>query len=79
MNKTVKMGLNRHTAMVIPEVLKNNLFSLGEDAWFYTDNNDLLTMSITYAVEGNGIVFNVWMIDESMQILLDKIVDEIKG
>ena len=75
MKKTMSVGLKKGTE--VSEVLKNNLFELKGDEWVYTDDNGQLAMSITYSVNDGETVLDVWMINEDMQVLMDKIADEI--
>ncbi len=78
MEKTIRMELDKHKVSAISKVLKENLFELDDDAWVYADDNGQAVMSITYKVEENEIVYDIWMLDEEMQILLDKVFDEIE-
>ena len=78
MEKTIRMELDKHKVSAISKVLKENLFELDDDAWLYVDDNGLPTMSITYKVEGNEVVYDIWMLDEEMKILLNKAFDEIE-
>lgn len=78
MKITKRITLKTDTMATIAEVLKSNLFALQEDSWLYTDDNEQPAMNITYRIEGDEVVFDVWMIDEEMQVLLDKIMGEIE-
>ena len=78
MKVTKKITLKRNTMATASEVLKNNLFALQDDSWMYADDNGQPVMNVTYKIEENDVVFDVWMIDAQMQILFDKIMDEIQ-
>lgn len=77
MKITERITLKADTMATIAVVLKNNLFALQEESWLYTDDNEQAAMNITYRIEGDEVVFDVWMIDEEMQVLLDKVMKEI--
>lgn len=78
MKKTVRVT-NGATISQITELLKKNLFSLSDNAWIYTDDLGTEVMSISFRYEENGAVLDIEMIDDTMQILIDKILDEING
>lgn len=67
------------TSVKISEVLKNNLFTLAENEWVYTDDNKREAMTVTYKIDGDEIVFDIWMIDDNMHVLLNKIIAEIEN
>ncbi len=77
MKVTKRIELKQNTMETVSRVLKDNLFALQENSWLYTDDNGEATMNITYHIEENEVVFDVWMINGEMQILLDKIIEEI--
>lgn len=67
------------TSVKISDVLKNNLFALAENEWVYTDDNKCKTMTVTYKIDGDDVVFDIWMIDDTMHVLLDKLITEIEN
>lgn len=74
-----RIGKKEVSLTKIADVLKSNLFTLAENDWVYTDDNKQPAMKATYRVEGDEVVFDVWMTDSDMYILFDKIISEIKG
>lgn len=77
MEVTKRIALKQGTMIKISEVLKNNLFTLLENSWLYTDDMGQPSMKITYKIEEDDVVMSAWMVTADMKILLDKIEDEI--
>ena len=77
MEVTKRIALKQGTMAKISEVLKNNLFTLLENSWLYTDDLGMESMKVTYKLEEDEVILSAWMVTEDMQILLDKIENEI--
>ena len=71
MRITKRIALKSDSMARVADVLRENLFTLQEYSWLYSDDNGQPAMVITYTIEDDDIVFDVWMINGEMQILLD--------
>ncbi len=78
MTKTIKIT-NGVTLSEITEILKRNLFTLAEDAWVYLDDSGQVMVSIAYRTEGTDTMLDIYFTNTDMEILIEKIFNEIKA
>lgn len=62
------------------KILESNLFkqTIDKSIWEYTNDFKELVMSISYTILENKVEFEIWMINEDLKILKEKIENELK-
>ena len=78
MEKRIDITKRAPITTIIADVFKNNLFSLMDDGWVYVDDLGQVVITATYKIEGDEVVFDIWTFNKDLQIITDKIIDEIK-